>query len=145
MGNLMIDGLMQVIVVDQIDFGLYVQWGDVFYENCGYDEVICDYIKAIQLDIMQFVYYYKLVDVYLDYFKLCQVVEIFKCVVECFLEDIFILLKLSEYYFIFIQYEEFMKAIDCVFKIDLQNVEVYFMFGMNFEEWQDMVCVINSY
>ena len=38
-----------------------------------------------------------------------------------------------------------MKAIDRVLKIDPQNAEAYFMFGMNFEERQDTVRAINSY
>lgn len=144
-GNPTIDGLTQAIAADQDDPELYVQRGDVFYENRGYDEAIRDYTKAIQLDTTKPVYYHKLADAHLDYFKSRQAVEILKRAAERFPEDIPTLLKLSEYHLILTQYEESMKAIDRVLKIDPQNAEAYFMFGMNFEERQDTVRAINSY
>lgn len=144
-GNPTIDGLTQAIAADQDAPELYVKRGDVFYENRGYDEAIRDYTKAIQLDSMQPVYYHKLADAYLDYFKSRQALDILKTAAERFPEHIPTLLKLSEYHLILTQYEESMKAIDRVLKVDPQNAEAYFMFGMNFEERKDTVRAINSY
>lgn len=144
-GNPTIDGLTQAIAADRDDPELYVKRGDVFFENRGYDEAIRDYTKAIQLDTMQPVYYHKLADAYLDYFKSRQALEILKTAAERFPEHIPTLLKLSEYHLILTQYEESMKAIDKVLKVDPQNAEAYFMFGMNFEERMDTVRAINSY
>lgn len=144
-GNPTIDGLTQAIAADQGAPELYVKRGDVFYENRGYDEAIRDYTKAIQLDTMQPVYYHKLADAYLDYFKSRQALEILKTAAERFPEHIPTLLKLSEYHLILTQYEESMKTIDRVLKVDPQNAEAYFMFGMNFEERKDTIRAINSY
>lgn len=144
-GNPTIDGLTKAIAANRNDPELYVERGDVFFENRGYDEAIRDYTKAVQLDTTQPVYYHKLADAYLDYFKSRQAIEILKSAAERFPEHIPTLLKLSEYHLILTQYEESMKAIDRVLKIDPQNAEAYFMFGMNFEERQDTVRAINSY
>ncbi|MEQ8703028.1 MAG: tetratricopeptide repeat protein [Phaeodactylibacter sp.] len=144
-GNPTIDGLTQAISANSGNPDLYVKRGDVFYENRGYDEAIRDYTKAIQLDTTQPVYYHKLADAYLDYFKSRQALEILKSAAQRFPEDIPTLLKLSEYHLILMQYEESMKTIDRVLKIDPQNAEAYFMFGMNFEERKDTVRAINSY
>ena len=144
-GNPAIDGLTQAIAANQNSPELYVQRGDAFYENRGYDEAIRDYTRAIQLDTLQPVYYHKLADAYLDYFKSRQALEILKTAADRFPEHIPTLLKLSEYHLILTQYEESMKAINRVLQVDPQNAEAYFMFGMNFEERKDTVRAINSY
>lgn len=144
-GNPTIDGLTQEIAKDQGNPALYAQRGDVFYENRGYDEAILDYAQAIRLDSTEPVYYHKLADAYLDYFKSRRALEILEGAAERFPEHIPTLLKLSEYHLILTQYEESMRTIDRILKIDPQNAEAYFMFGMNFEERQDTARAINSY
>ncbi len=140
-----IDGLTKEIVEDPYNAELYARRGVLFYNKQGYDEAIRDLQHAIQLDSTKAAYYHDLADVNLDYFRSRQALAIMEDAATRFPENIPTLLKLSEYQLILKQYEESMRTIDQILKIDPQNAEAYFMFGMNFEEQGDTVRAINSY
>lgn len=144
-GNPAIDGLSAEIRKSPQDASLYAARGELFYENQGFDEAIRDLTAAVKLDSLQPAYFHLLADAYLDYFKSRQALGVLKEAVERFPEDIPTLLKLSEYYLILKQHEESMKVIDRIMRIDPQNAEGYFMFGMNFKERGDTTRAINSF
>ncbi len=144
-GNPAIDGLSAEIARNPNDAGLYAERGRMFYENNGYDEAIRDMNKALSLDSTNVDYMHLLADVYLDYFKSRQALRTMEQAAGLYPERIPTLLKLSEFQMILRQYEESMKTIDRILKLDPQNAEAYFMFGMNFKELGDTVRSINSF
>lgn len=100
---------------------------------------------VLVLDLFNFDYYYLLMDIYLDYFCFCLVLQIMEWVVVIVFNDIFLLLKLSEIQLFLKMNQVFLLIIDKVLWIDFQNVLVYFFIGKNFEEFGDINWVINVY
>lgn len=144
-GNAAIDGISVKISQNPNDPALYAERGRLFYENDGYDEAIRDLNRALSFDSANVEYMHLLADVYLDYFKSRLALKTMERAAELYPERIPTLLKLSEFQMILKQYEASMKTIDRILKIDPQNAEAYFMFGMNFKERGDTVRAINSF
>ncbi|MCB0614808.1 MAG: tetratricopeptide repeat protein [Phaeodactylibacter sp.] len=144
-GNPAIDGLSTEIAQNPNDAELYAERGRLFYENDGFDEAIRDLDKALSLDSTNVDYLHLLADVYLDYFQSRRGLKTMERAAELYPDRIPTLLKLSEFQLILKQYEESMKTIDRILKIDPQNAEAFFMFGMNFKERGDTVRAINSF
>ncbi|MCB0563161.1 MAG: tetratricopeptide repeat protein [Phaeodactylibacter sp.] len=144
-GNPAIDGLSTEIAQNPNDAELYAERGRLFYENDGFDEAIRDLDKALSLDSTNVDYLHLLADVYLDYFQSRRGLKTMERAAELYPDRIPTLLKLSEFQLILKQYEESMKTIDRILKIDPQNAEAFFMFGMNFKELGDTVRAINSF
>lgn len=144
-GNPAIDGLSQKIQAKPNDPELYYARSLAFYENEGYDEAIMDAQKAIQLDTLKPDYFHHLADVYLDYFKSRLALNTMEEAARRFPDRIPTLLKLSEFQLILNKNEESMKTIDRILKLDPQNSEAFFMFGMNFKETGDTNRAINSF
>lgn len=144
-GNPAIDGLTEALQSEPRNADLYAKRGKAFYDNKGYDEAIVDLTYAIQLDSTQPAYYHDLSDVYLDYFKSRQALQVIQEAAVLFPSDIPTLLRQSDLQLILKQNEESMKTIDQVLKLDPQNAMAYFMFGMNFKETGDTVRAINSF
>jgi tetratricopeptide (TPR) repeat protein len=124
---------------------LYYSRAEILYENNGFDEAITDLQQAIRLDSLQPDYFHLLADVYLDYFKSRLALATMEDAARRFPERIPTLLKLSEFQHILTKYEESMKTIDKVLKVDPQNAEAFFMFGLNFRETADTNRAINSF
>ncbi|MCH2082232.1 MAG: tetratricopeptide repeat protein [Saprospiraceae bacterium] len=143
--NPVIDGLNVKIVQNPQDAGLYYQRANVYYENDGYDEAIQDLQIAIGIDSLQADYYHLLADVYLDYFNSRLALKTMEMAADLFPERIPTLLKYSEFQHILRKHDESMKTIDQVLKLDPQNAEAYFMFGVNFSELGDTSRAINSF
>jgi tetratricopeptide (TPR) repeat protein len=101
--------------------------------------------KAIQLDSTNAGFYHFLADVYMDYYKSKQALETMEHVAAMYPDSIPTLLKLTEYYHILTMYEESMRTIDLILRIDPQNAEAFFMFGVNFKELGDRNRAINSF
>jgi len=144
-GNPAIDGLSAEISQKPNDPKLYAERGRLFYENEGYDEAIRDLNQALSLDSTNVDYMHLLADVYLDYFQSRLALRTMERAAELYPERVPTLLKLSEFQMILKQYEASMKTIDRVLKIDPQNAEAFFMFGMNFKERGDTIRAINSF
>lgn len=140
-----IDEVTAEIATSPEDASLYAKRATLYYNKEGYDEAIADMHKAIALDSMNAPYYHRLADIYLDYFKSHLAIRTLERAVELFPERIPTLLKLSEFQLITKMYPESMKTIDRILKIDPQNAEAYFMFGMNFKESGDTARAINSF
>jgi tetratricopeptide (TPR) repeat protein len=144
-GHPAIDAITEKIARKPGDPALYAARAELFYENEGYDEAIRDLTKALSLDSLNVDYYHLLADAYLDYYRSQKALETMERAAEIFPERIPTLLKLSEFQFILKQYEASMHTIDRILKIDPQNEDAYFMFGMNFKETGDTARAVNSF
>ena len=144
-GNPAIDGLSAEIAQNPNDAQLYAERGRLFYENDGFDEAIRDLNQALSLDSTNVAYLHLLADVYLDYFQSRRALKTMEQAAELYPERIPTLLKLSEFQLFLKQYKESMQIIDRVLKLDPQNAEAFFMFGMNFKERGDTIRAINSF
>lgn len=140
-----IDDVTTKIALAPDDANLYAKRASLYYDKNGYDEAIVDMQKAITLDSMNADFYHLLADIYLDYFKSHLAIKTLERAIELFPERIPTLLKLSEFQLITKLHPESMKTIDKILKIDPQNAEAFFMFGMNFKESGDTARAINSF
>ena len=143
--NPLIDGLSVKISEDPQNASLYFQRAEAYYDNDGYDEAIQDLQTAIQIDSLQAGFYHLLADVYMDYFNSRLALKTMELAQERFPKRIGTLLKLSEFQHILKKHDESMKTIDQVLKLDPQNAEAYFMFGINFRDLGDTTRAINSF
>lgn len=144
-GNAAIDGISQAIARSPDDPALYAERARLFYENDGYDGAIRDLNKALSIDSTNVDYLHLLADVYLDYFKSRQALKTVERAAQLYPERIPTLLKLAEFQFILKQYDESVKTVDRILRLDAQNADAYFWFGMNFKERGDTVRAINSF
>ena len=137
--------LTTAIAQDPNNSELYAQRGRLQYEREAYDQAIGDLQRALQLDSVNVDYHHLLADVYLDYFQSRRALNVMERAAELYPQRIPTLLKLSEVQFILQQYEESMRTIDRILKIDPREPEAFFMFGMNFKEMGDTSRAINSF
>ena len=144
-GNPAIDGISKKIAENPNDGSLYAARGQVFYENDGFDEAISDLTKALALDSTNVDYHHLLADIYMDYFKSRLALKTMERAAALYPDRIPTLLKLSEFQFILKKYEDSMRTIDRIMRLDPQNAEGYFMFGRNFREMGDTIRAINSF
>ncbi len=144
-GNPAIDGLTAEIKRKPNDAALYAERGRIFYENAGFDEAIRDLTQALSIDSTNLDYHYLLADVYLDYYKSRLALKTMERAIELQPENTLSLLKMCEFQYILKQYDQSMKTIDRVLRIDPQNAEAFFWFGMNFKEQGDTIRAINSF
>jgi tetratricopeptide (TPR) repeat protein len=144
-GNEVIDGLSAKIMEKPENADLYYQRANAYYEAESYDEAIRDMKTAIGLDSTNIDYLHLLGDVYLDYFKSKEALDIMYRAAELYPRRIPTLLKLSEFQLILKRNRQSMKTIDNILKIDPQNPEAFFMLGMNLKETGDTVKAINAF
>lgn len=144
-GNAKLDQLNAQIEKSPKNAALYYARAEQYYQLEGFDEAIADLSKAISIDSSKVEYYHLLADAYLDYFKSFKALKTMEAAVAKFPRRIPTLLKLSEFQMILQMHKESMKTIDQVLRIDPQNAEAYFMFGMNFKEMGDTTRAINSF
>ncbi len=144
-GNPDIDKLTAQLVKDSLNAELYARRAALYYENDGYDFAIRDLQRALIIDSVKPEYHHLLADVYLDYFQSRLALKTMERAATLHPKRIPTLLKLSEVQYILKQYENSMKTIDRVLKIDPQTADAFFMFGMNFKEMGDTVRAINSF
>lgn len=144
-GNAKLDQLNAQIEKSPKNAALYYARAEQFYQLEGFDEAIADLNKAIGIDSSKVEYYHLLADAYLDYFKSFKALKTMETAVIRFPRRIPTLLKLSEFQMILQMHKESLKTIDQVLKIDPENAEAYFMFGMNFKEMGDTARAINSF
>ena len=137
--------LTAAIAQDPENSELYAQRGRLQYEREAYDEAIADFQRALQLDSVNADYHHLLADVYLDYFQSRRALNVMERAATLYPERIPTLLKLSEVQLILKQYEESMRTIDRILKIDPREPEAFFMFGMNFKEMGDTSRAINAF
>lgn len=144
-GDATLDELNKSIQTNPQDHSLYAARAQYFYERNGMDEAINDLTVALTLDSTNVDYHHLLADVYMDYFKSRLALKTMERAAALYPKRIPTLLKLSEFYLILKQYDRSMETIDQILKIDPQNAEAFFMFGMNFKEKGDVNRAINSF
>lgn len=127
------------------DASLYAARAELFEQSGAYDEALADWQQAVQLDASQADYYHALANLQLDYFQSRNALATMELAAERFPERTLTLLKLSEFQLILKQYEESMRTIDQVLRLNPQEPEAYFMFGLNFREMGDTARAINSF
>ena len=144
-GNPAIDKISTEIINEPENALLYAQRAELFYENEGFDEAIQDLQVALRIDSVNVQFHHLLADVYMDYYKSKMALKTMERAAKLYPERIPTLLKLSEFYHILKMNEESMRTIDQILRIDPQNAEAFFMFGLNFKELNDTNRAINSF
>ena len=144
-GNPAIDKISADILNEPQNAMLYAQRAELFYENEGYDEAIQDMSTALKLDSMNVKFHHLLADVYMDYYKSKMALKTMERAAKMYPERIPTLLKMAEFYHIVKMYDESMRTIDQILRMNPQNAEAYFMFGLNFEELDDTKRAIISF
>ncbi len=140
-----IQQLSEAILNNPNQADLYAARAELYQQREAYDEALADWKQAVALDSTVADYYHALADVQLDYFQSRDALETMELAAERFPERIPTLLKLSEFQLILKQYEASMRTIDRILRIDAQEPEAYFMFGLNFRELGDTARAINSF
>ena len=144
-GNPAIDQLSKKITQTPDDKTLYLERAKVYYDNDGYDEAIKDLHTVLKIDSLDITALHLLSDVYMDYFQSRNALLTMEHAAKLYPKRIPTLLKLSEDYYLLTKYDESMRTIDQILRIDPQNAEAYFMFGQNFKDLGDSIRAINSY
>ncbi len=114
--------------------GLFYERAKLFYQKESYDEALDDIGSALKVDSINPDYYHLQADIFLDYYRSKQALETMEKVVELHPTRIQSLLKLCEFQFLLKQYENSMRTINHIVRIDPMNAEAYLMLGLNFKE-----------
>lgn len=104
----------------------------VFYKLDGYDEALKDLTRAIQLDSVQPAYYHLMADVLLDYARpndSRRAISVLQLAASKFPDNIYTLLKLSEFQLIVKQHGDALITLDKILRRDPQNAEAFYMAG----------------
>ncbi len=104
----------------------------VFYKLDGYDEALKDLTRAIQLDSVQPAYYHLMADVLLDYARpndSRRAISVLQLAASKFPDNIYTLLKLSEFQLIVKQHGDALITLDKILQRDPQNAEAFYMAG----------------
>jgi tetratricopeptide (TPR) repeat protein len=144
-GNEAIDELNAKIGSSKDDPELYYQRANAYYKAESYDEAIADMKAAIGMDSTNIDYLHLLGDIYMDYYKSKEALDIMYRAVALYPDRIPTLLKLSEFQLILKRNRQSLKTVDNILKIDPQHPEAFFMLGMNLKETGDTVKAINAF
>ena len=129
-----IDKLSAQIAESPENPDLYARRAGLFYENEGFDEAIQDLQKAISLDSTNVIYRHELANIYMDYNNSRMSLRTMEEAVALFPERIPTLLKLSEFQLIFKKFQDALKTLETVRKLDPLNAEMFYMAGLVFQE-----------
>lgn len=140
-----IAAVTELLEQDSRNASLWVQRARLFYEKGGYDEAIMDMASAMKIDSVTAEYHHLLADIYMDYFKSRLALATMQRAAALHPERIPTLLKLCEIQLILKMNQESMETIDKVLRIDPQNADAYFMFGLNFKELGDTARAVGSF
>ena len=133
-GNPAIDGLSAKIAQNPEDASLYAARAGSWLQIEGYDEAIADLEKAIAIDSLKPEYHHALADSYMDYYKSRKALETMLNAGVIFPKRIQTLLKLAEFQYILKQYTDALFTLERVRVIEPANAEMFFMFGLVFQE-----------
>ena len=140
-----LDSLNALILNSPNKAGLWYSRAMLFDSLEAYDQSIPDYKRAITLDSTNALYFHRLSDAYLRYFKSYEALQTLQDARNPFPEHTPTLLKLAECHLYLKQYEASMRSIDEALQIDPQEAGGYFWFGMNFKEQGDTARAINAF
>lgn len=140
-----IDSLTQRIEKEPEKAILYAQRGEAFYESNNFDAAIKDLNKALELDKDMPDFYRVLSNVYFDYYKSKEAIDILRTAVERFPTNIPLILKLSEFQMLTKQHGASIQSATSILEFDNLNSEAYFMLGVNYKFIGDTTKAINSF
>lgn len=123
----------------------YVLRAQYYYANAAYDLAEKDLLSALQFDSSRAEWLHLLADSYMDNFQSRKALLTMKKAAERNPERIPTLLKLSEFQLILKQYEDGLKTLDQIIRIDPQSAEAYFMTGAILRETGDRNRAINAF
>lgn len=124
---------------------LYATRGALWYENENFDEGIADLEKAIQIDSTKPEYYHILADMYMDYFKSRQGLQVMEKAGLRFPERVPTLLKLAEFQLILKQHVQALASLQRIQVREPLNPEMFFMFGNVFSDMKKTDQAITAY
>jgi len=127
-----LEQLTSLIMKSPEEASLFYDRGQFYYQAEDYDKSIADLKKAISLDSLQPQAYHLLSDVYMDYYRSKDALQIMEEAGELFPKRIATLLKLSETQLILKQNEHSLLTVAQILTLEPQNAEAHFMTGLNF-------------
>lgn len=144
-GNKAMDDLSALIQKTPSDPTLYFDRAELAYKEQSYDEAINDLQYAMELDSLNPAYYHLLSDVYMDYYRSKDGLQVMEKAAEVFPERIPTLLKLSEVQLILQKNHASLLTIAQINTVEPDNPEAYFMTGMNFRALGETKRAINAF
>jgi tetratricopeptide (TPR) repeat protein len=144
-GNPQIQDLSKKIAADSTNASLYATRGALWYENENFDEGITDLNKAIQLDSTKPDYYHVLADMYMDYYKSRQGLEVMQRAGLRFPDRAGTLLKLAEFQLILKEHTGALATLQRLQAREPLNAEMFFMFGNVFSDMGKADQAITAY
>jgi tetratricopeptide (TPR) repeat protein len=144
-GTPQIQDISQKIASDSTNASLYATRGALWYENENYDEGIADFEKAIRLDSTKAEYYHILADIYMDYYKSRQGLQVMEKAGLLFPDRTPTLLKLAEFQLIVKQHTPALATLQRIQQREPLNPEMFFMFGNVFSDMGKTDQAITAY
>lgn len=140
-----LESLNNAVNENASDPDAYIARAMYYYERSAFDLAEKDLLKALEIDSTRPSILHMLADTYMDNYQSRKGLKTMEKAASQFPERIPTLLKLSEYQLILKQYEEALKTVDRIMKIDPQSSEAFFMSGIIFREMGDINRAINSF
>ncbi|MCC6726365.1 MAG: tetratricopeptide repeat protein [Saprospiraceae bacterium] len=144
-GTPQIQDISNKITAEPTNASLYATRGALWYENENFDEGIADLEKAIQLDSTKPEYYHILADIYMDYYKSRQGLQVMEKAGLRFPDRTPTLLKLAEYQLIVKQHVQALATLQRIQTREPLNPEMFFMFGNVFSDMGKTDQAITAY
>lgn len=123
---------------------LYHERAKAYFANKLYKEALADMQRAIKVDSTIAEQYVTLADIYLATNKTRGTKEALEKSIALAPDNTTAIMKLAELLFLVKSYDESLKYLNDVLKIDQFNAKAYFMKGMNFLEKGDTSSAISS-
>jgi len=144
-GTPQIQAISKKILKDSTNASLFATRAGLWYENENFDEGIADLEKAIKLDSTKPEYYHVLADIYMDYYKSRQGLEVMEKAGMRFPDRTPTLLKLAEFQLILKQDIQALATLQRIQQREPLNPEMFFMFGNVFSDMDKKEQAITAY
>lgn len=135
----------QRIAQDPQNAKLYAARAGLYQEKGAYDEAIADLERALEIDTANIDYLHILADWYFDYYRSRRGLQTMQKAAQLYPTRIPTLLKLAEFEFILKQYDEALKTLERIRRVDPQNSEMLYMAGLIMLEQEKPEAAINNF
>lgn len=140
-----VDKITRLIEKDRQNDQLYYQRAEAYYNNEMYDLTARDVLRAIELDSTRWEYHHLLADAYLDDNQSREALRVLDNYLDMVPDRIGTRLKLAEFQYILLQYDEAIKSVDKVIQKSPQESEAYYMLGNILLGKKDTVKAMNAF
>ena len=123
----------------------YFLRASMLYEKSVYAPALTDINKALSIDSSKAEYFHLLSDIYLDYYKSGDALDVMEKTIDKFPKNIPSLLKLAELQLILKQFDGSFFTVQKILNIDKQNAEAFFMLGMIYRAQNEKEKAIASF